>query len=117
MQPVADGALLTVDSAYAAQLAEKARLMVKRSMDAFVNGDADLARQVLADDDEVDRLKDELYEELRNTIRNHPDELDSLLKLYSVTRNLERLGDMATHIAEEVIFIIEGDIVRHNAGA
>ena len=91
--------------------------MVKRSMDAFVNGDADLARQVLADDDEVDRLKDELYEELRNTIRNHPDELDSLLKLYSVTRNLERLGDMATHIAEEVIFIIEGDIVRHNAGA
>ena len=98
-------------------IAEKARLMVKRSMDAFVNGDADLARQVLADDDEVDRLKDELYEELRNTIRNHPDELDSLLKLYSVTRNLERLGDMATHIAEEVIFIIEGDIVRHNAGA
>lgn len=99
------------------EIAEKARLMVKRSMDAFVNSDVDLARQVLADDDEVDRLKDELYEELRNTIRKNPDELDSLLKLYSVTRNLERLGDMATHVAEEVIFIIEGDIVRHNAGA
>ena len=90
--------------------------MVKRSIDAFVNADAELARQVMADDDAVDQLKDELYEELRTAIRSNPDELEALLKLYGVTRNLERLGDMATHVAEEVIFIVEGDIVRHSAG-
>ncbi|MGC3966727.1 MAG: phosphate signaling complex protein PhoU [Pirellulales bacterium] len=98
-------------------IAEKARLMVKRAMDAFVNGDADLARQVMAEDDEVDQLKDQLYEELRNAIRSNPDELDALLKLYGITRNLERLGDMATHIAEEVVFIVEGDIVRHTGSS
>ncbi|MBL9090326.1 MAG: phosphate signaling complex protein PhoU [Planctomycetaceae bacterium] len=98
------------------EIAEKARSMVKRSIDAFVNADAELARQVMADDDAVDQLKDELYEELRTAIRSNPDELEALLKLYGVTRNLERLGDMATHVAEEVIFIVEGDIVRHSAG-
>jgi len=98
------------------EIAEKARSMVKRSIDAFVNADAELARQVMADDDAVDQLKDELYEELRSAIRSNPDELEALLKLYGVTRNLERLGDMATHVAEEVIFIVEGDIVRHSAG-
>ncbi len=99
------------------EIAEKSRSMVKRSIDAFVNGDAELARQVMADDDEVDALKDELYEELRNAIRSNPDELEALLKLYGVTRNLERLGDMATHVAEEVIFMVEGDIVRHSGGS
>lgn len=95
------------------EIAEIARGMVKRSMDAFVNGDAELARQVLADDDRVDELKDRLYGELRDAIRRNPEQLEALMKLYSVARNLERLGDMATHIAEEVIYMVEGDIVRH----
>jgi phosphate transport system protein len=98
-------------------IAEKSRAMVKRAMDAFVNGDPDLARQVMQEDDEVDQLKDQLYEELRGAIRSNPDELEALLKLYGITRNLERLGDMATHIAEEVIFIVEGDIVRHSGSS
>lgn len=96
------------------EMAEIARSMVKRSMDAFVNGDAELARQVLADDDRVDAMKDEIYAELRNAIRRNPSELEPLMKLYSAARNLERLGDMATHIAEEVIYMVEGDIVRHS---
>jgi phosphate transport system protein len=98
------------------EIADKARMMVKHSMDAFVNGDPELARQVLAEDDAVDALKDGLYETLRNTIRSHPGELDPLLKLYGVARNLERLGDMATHVAEEVIYMVEGGIVRHMGG-
>ena len=98
------------------EMAEISRSMVKRSMDAFVNGDVDLAREVLADDDRVDDLKDDLYDELRGGIRRNTDELEALLKLYSVARNLERLGDMATHIAEEVIYMVEGDIVRHSGG-
>jgi phosphate transport system protein len=98
------------------EISELSRAMVKKSMDAFVNGDAALAREVMADDDRVDDLKDALYGELRSAIRRNPDELESLLKLYSVARNLERLGDMATHIAEEVIYMVEGDIVRHAGG-
>jgi phosphate transport system protein len=98
------------------EIADKARMMVKHSMDAFVNGDPELARQVLAEDDAVDALKDGLYETLRDTIRSHPAQLDALLKLYGVARNLERLGDMATHVAEEVIYMVEGGIVRHMGG-
>jgi len=99
------------------EIAEIARSMVKRSMDAFVNGDAELARGVMADDDRVDELKDRLYAELRDGIRRTPEQLEALMKLYSVARNLERLGDMATHIAEEVIYMVEGDIVRHAGNA
>lgn len=96
------------------EIADIARSMVKRSMDAFVNGDPELARGVLADDDRVDELKDQLYGKLRDAIRRNPEQLEALMKLYSVARNIERLGDMATHIAEEVIYMVEGDIVRHS---
>jgi phosphate transport system protein len=97
------------------EIAEQARSMVKRSMDAFVNGDVPLARQVIGEDDAVDDMKDALYEEVLNTIQGHVDQLKPLLKLYSIARNFERLGDMATHIAEEVVFLVEGDHVRHAA--
>ncbi len=96
------------------EIADISRSMVKRSMDAFVNGDVELARGVLEDDDRVDNLKDALYAELRSGMRQHPDQLEALLKLHSVARNLERLGDMATHIAEEVIYMVENNIVRHS---
>lgn len=96
------------------EIASRARSMVKRSMDAFVNGDVELARQVVEDDDAVDELKDALYEELLNTIPQHLDQLKPLLKLYSVARNFERLGDMATHVAEEVVFLVDGANVRHS---
>jgi phosphate transport system protein len=98
------------------EIAERSRSMVKRSMDAFVNGDVDLARQVLIDDDRVDHLKSDMYDALRDAIRRRPEQLESLLKLYSIVRNLERLGDMATHIAEEVIYMVEGEVVRHSNG-
>ncbi len=98
-------------------IAERARRMVKHCMDAFVNGDADLARQVMAEDDAVDELKDGIYGTLRDLIRKHPDHLEGLLKLHSAARSIERLGDMATHVAEEVIYMVEGDIVRHSMGA
>jgi phosphate transport system protein len=98
------------------EIAERARSMVKRSMDAFVNGDVALARQVIAADDALDELKDALYETILDTIPQHLDQLKPLLKLYSAARNFERLGDMATHVAEEVVFLVEGDNVRHAAG-
>jgi phosphate transport system protein len=96
------------------EIADRSRSMIRRSMDAFVNGDIDLARQVVADDDAVDELKDVLYEQLLDMIPRHLDQLKPILKLYSVARNFERLGDMATHVAEEVVFLVGGDIVRHS---
>ena len=95
------------------EISERARSMVTRSMDAFVNSDVALARQVIAEDDAVDELKDALYEEVLETIPRQMDQLKPLLKLYSVARNFERLGDMATHVAEEVVFLVDGDNVRH----
>lgn len=99
------------------EMAEQSRSMIKRSMDAFVNSDIELARQVLLDDDHLDGRKSEMYALLRDGIRRTPDHLEALLKLYSIVRNLERLGDMATHIAEEVIYMVEGEVVRHAGGA
>lgn len=95
------------------EIAERSRSMVKRSMDAFVNNDVALARQVIAEDDAVDEMKDVLYEEVLSAIPGHLDQLKPLLKLNSVTRNFERISDMATHIAEEVVFLVEGENVRH----
>jgi phosphate transport system protein len=96
------------------EIADRARSMVKRSIDALANGDVVLARQVMADDDAVDSMKDALYQEILKTIPQHLDQLKPLLKLYSVARNFERLADMATHVAEEVVFLVEGDKVRHS---
>lgn len=97
------------------EIAQRARSMVKRSMDAFVNRDVALAREVMTEDDAVDELKDGLYETILNVIPRHLDQLKPLLKLYSIARNFERLGDMATHVAEEVVFLVEGDNVRHSS--
>jgi phosphate transport system protein len=94
-------------------MAAKAQDMVKRSLDALVNADVTLANQVRQDDDALDEMRREIHERLRAAIRANPQQVDTLLKLYSVAKHLERLGDMATNIAEDVIYMVEGEIVRH----
>jgi len=94
-------------------MAAKAQDMVKRSLDALVNADAALANQVRQDDDALDEMRRQIHERLRAAIRANPNQVDTLLKLYSVAKHLERLGDMATNIAEDVIYMVEGEIVRH----
>jgi phosphate transport system protein len=98
-------------------MAEIAQAMVKNSLDALVTGDAALARQVRLADDEVDSLRDTIHGKIQAEISAHPEETELLMKLFSVARHLERLADMATHIAEEVIYMVEGHIVRHRASA
>ncbi|HEX4130306.1 MAG TPA: phosphate signaling complex protein PhoU [Pirellulales bacterium] len=99
------------------EMARNAQLMVKHSLDALVTGNAQLARQVRADDDRLDQIRDAIEDQVREQIARNPAQTECLMKLSSVARHLERLGDMATHIAEEVIYMVEGDIVRHRAGA
>jgi len=94
-------------------MAARAQSMVKRSLDALVNADADLAARVCAEDDELDAMRRTFYETIRDAIQRSPDRADTLLSLLSVSRHIERLGDMATNVAQDVIYMVQGRIVRH----
>jgi phosphate transport system protein len=92
-------------------------MMVRQSLDAFVNLDARLARSVCRLDDEVDRYNHEIIEELIRTMQQSAAMVQPGLSLFSATRHLERIADHATNIAEDVIYLVEGEIVRHRPGA
>ena len=94
-------------------MSEKARAMLKSSLDALVNMDEDLANLVRSKDDEVDQINREIYDHVKQSILENPDRGGYLINLFSIARNLERIADHATNIAEEVIYLIEGIIQRH----
>ncbi len=98
-----------------AGMAEKAQAMVKQSLDALVNLDAGAALAVCAADDAVDAMNRQMYLQVGEGIREHPDQVESLTHLLSVSRHLERIADHATNIAEDVIYMVRGEIVRHQA--
>ena len=87
--------------------------MVRQSLDAFVNLDGHLARLVCRLDDEVDRYNDEIIEELIHVMQSSPDLVEPGLSLFSATRHVERIADHATNIAEDVVYLVEGEIIRH----
>jgi phosphate transport system protein len=95
------------------EMSEKAAKMLKMSLDAMVNLDDDLAWQVLTLDDEVDRIQAETYERIKKEMFQSSDQLKYWINVFLISRHLERLADHATNIAEEVIYLIEGEIVRH----
>ncbi|MBN1626913.1 MAG: phosphate signaling complex protein PhoU [Deltaproteobacteria bacterium] len=94
-------------------MSEKTRAMLKSSLDAFVNMDEETANQVRLKDDEVDAINREIYDHVKQSILENPDRGGYLINLFSIARNLERIADHATNIAEEVIYLIEGIIQRH----
>jgi len=96
------------------RMAEIAKKMTRDALDAFVNKDPDLARDVLRRDDEVDLLKDQIFRELLTYMMADPGTIGRALSLILVSRNLERIADHATNIAEDVIFIAEARDVRHH---
>jgi phosphate transport system protein len=96
-------------------MAEKAATMLRMSLDALVNLDLDLAFKVLTLDDEVDRMHREIYDRVKEVMSQNPDYVGYLINLYTTSRHLERVGDHSTNIAEEVIYLIEGEIIRHRA--
>jgi len=91
--------------------------MVRQSLDAFVNLDAQLARRVIRLDDEVDRFNHDIIEELIEMMRRSPELVEPGLSIFSATRHLERIADHATNIAEDVVYMVEGEIVRHRPAA
>jgi len=94
-------------------MVEKAQIMLKMSLDALVHLDVDLALKVCVLDDEVDEKKEQAYDSIKRAMRNDPGHIGYYINLLLISRHLERLADHSTNIAEEVIYMIEGDIVRH----
>ena len=94
-------------------MAERTGTILEKALDALVRQDAATARLVLAADDEIDALYRGLIEELKEIIRADPEHLDAIVLLFSVARYLERLADHATNIAEDVLYMVEGEIHRH----
>jgi phosphate transport system protein len=94
-------------------MAGKAQSMLKKSLDALVNFSVDLAHEVCAADDVVDAINREMYLKIQEAMASHPDQIGPLIHLLSVSRHLERIADCATNIAEDVIYMIDGQIVRH----
>jgi phosphate transport system protein len=95
------------------EMAEKTEMMLKMSLDALVNMDTDVAFKVTIFDDEVDKIKDRVYNHIKKAIDGHLDRGGYLINLLLISRHLERIADHATNIAEEVIYMVEGEIVRH----
>jgi phosphate transport system protein len=97
------------------RMAKLTESMVRRSLDAFVRSDAELARSVLLSDDAVDNLRDAIYDELIEYMQQAPENVRPGVNLMFVARNLERLADHSTNIAEDVLFLVQGLDVRHHA--
>ncbi len=95
------------------RMAELVQAMLRDSLDALINQDAKLAQNVVAGDEEVDAIHRQTYEQIKAGIRREPEHLDAFIHMLSISRNLERVGDHATNIAEEVMYMVKGDIVRH----
>ena len=89
------------------------KTMLKKSLDSLVNMDASLAKDVCKMDDDVDTINRQMYDQVREGICKHPNNLELLTHLLSTSRHLERIGDLATNISEDVIYMIEGKIIRH----
>ena len=95
-------------------MAEKAEAMLRMSLDSLVNQDLDQAIKVLHLDDEVDNIKDQAYDRIKQAMANGlTEDIGYMINLLLISRHLERLADHATNIAEEVVYMIEGEIVRH----
>ena len=96
-------------------MAMKTQEMVKQCLDAVVNGDPTLARQVREEDDAVDLDRQKIRRRVLQGVKDDPDGVENLLRINSVSKHIERIADMATNIAEDVIYMAEGEIVRHRA--
>ena len=95
------------------RMADIAQEMLKASLDAFVNGDDELAYRTILRDDSLDQLKDQIFRELLTFMMSDPTTIPRAMDLILVSRHLERIGDHATNICEDVIFMVKGKDVRH----
>lgn len=96
------------------RLVTNVQAMVRDSLNSLVNMDAQLARRVCELDDEVDDINRRMFGEMQDLMKNDPATIERAISTLSVSRNLERIADLATNIAEDVVFLVTGEIIRHN---
>ena len=94
-------------------MAQSAQSMLKESLDALINHDSELAHKVCASDDIVDDMNRQMYLKVQDAIVKKPEQISTLIHLLSASRHLERIADHTTNIAEDVIYMVEGQIIRH----
>jgi phosphate transport system protein len=99
------------------QMTDLTNTMVRDSLDAFVNLNVELAKRVCRMDDEVDRYNREIIERCIHFMKQSPENVEAGLHLFSGARHLERIADHATNIAEDVVYMVEGKIIRHHPEA
>jgi len=100
------------------KLKEMARIsldMLHRSIDSYVALDGDAARKVCAEDDIVDELNREIIRDLVHSMQRNPELVEAFMQLFSASRHVERVADHATNIAEDVVYLVEGEIIRHRS--
>jgi phosphate transport system protein len=95
------------------EMAKHARAMVSGAIDCFVKQDVKMARAVCAQDDVLDNLLADVVEHLQQVVQRRPETIELAFHLFAASRQLERIGDHATNIAEDVIYMVEGEIARH----
>jgi phosphate transport system protein len=98
-------------------MVQKTQTMVRESLDAFVRQDAVLARRVCGADKDVDQLNRQMHVFIQQQIRVNPEKVEQLIHQLSVSRQLERIADLATNVAEDVVYMVEGAIIRHRTAA
>ncbi len=96
------------------KMTDGVRIMLREVLDAFVHRNAELSNKVLERDDEVDGYKKKIFDQVMQHLRKHPNDLEQGINLILMAKNLERIGDHATNIAEDVIFSMSGEDIRHS---
>jgi phosphate transport system protein len=97
------------------QMSTLAMAMLHRSIDSYVHLDPTLARQICLQDDDVDQLNRSIISELTALMQRQPNLIESAIHLFSASRQIERVADHATNIAEDVVYLVEGEIIRHRS--
>ncbi len=95
------------------EMAERSRTMLREALQSIMRADASLARKVLRDDEDVDNLHREMYGLTTRAIVEKPEDGEQAMRLLSVSRCLERIADLATNMAEDVVFLVDGEVIRH----
>ena len=95
------------------RMAQTASKMLKMSLDALVHADVDMAYEVREIDAQVNTMRNEAYDSMKADIQNNPSMVGEMINMYLISRHIERVGDHTTNIAEEVIYLIEGETIRH----
>jgi phosphate transport system protein len=96
------------------RMAEKTIEMVKESVNSFINENSSIARKICIEDEIIDNLRDQITRELITYMTSDPNTIERSLHLLRITQNLERIADLSTNICEDVIYMVEGKIIKHH---